>query len=196
MDPLQALLSAAVTALILAAGYLAGSAARWALSRGLSRLGLNQWFRNFNVGKAILRSGYTPAEFFGGVAAWLIYVSAVLLAASYLARSLGLAEVADGAVEVLRVYVAGFAKFFVTAIIGFVLVDGFADFIYKGSFTGERTVGLVAEYIRIVLYLAVITFALEVGGINVATLSAMVTPIVWGLTAAIVAAVVAAALRR
>ncbi|MGC9051968.1 MAG: hypothetical protein ACP5J3_13690, partial [Pyrobaculum sp.] len=57
-------------------------------------------------------------------------------------------------------------------------------------------IGPVAEYIRIILYLVVITFALEQGGISVATLTAMLTPITWGLVAALIATAVLEALKK
>ncbi|MFP3252243.1 MAG: hypothetical protein RXO32_11030, partial [Thermoproteus sp.] len=83
------------------------------------------------------------------------------------------------------------------SIIGFILVDGFVEYIYKGALSkNEAVVGPVAEYIRIILYLVVVTFALEQGGINVSTLTAMLTPITWGLTAAVVAVLVLEAVRK
>jgi len=54
----------------------------------------------------------------------------------------------------------------------------------------------VAEYIRIILYLVVVTFALEQGGINVTTLSIMLTPITWGLAVAVVAVLILEALKK
>jgi hypothetical protein len=49
----------------------------------------------------------------------------------------------------------------------------------------------VAEYLRILLYIAVLVFALEQGGLSVSTLHVVLTPIIWGLTAAMVVIVVA-----
>lgn len=60
----------------------------------------------------------------------------------------------------------------------------------------EFIIAPVAEYIRVILYLVVVTFALEQGGINVATLSVMLTPITWGLAAAIIVMVVVEALKK
>jgi hypothetical protein len=76
-------------------------------------------------------------------------------------------------------------------------VDGFAEYIYKGALSrNEAVVGPVAEYIRIILYLVVVTFALEQGGINVTTLSSMLTPITWGLAVAVVAVLILVALKK
>ncbi|ACB39227.1 hypothetical protein [Pyrobaculum neutrophilum] len=186
----------AVSLLIAVLGFVLGRLLRLLLVRLLLRLGFDDWFRNFNIGRALLRSGYTAGEFFGSVAAWLTYLLSILLAAAYLSLNFGYTEAYGLIATVIGVYLFGFVKFFVISILGFILVDGFVEYIYKGALSKSEVVGPVAEYIRVILYLVVITFALEQGGINVATLSAMLTPITWGLTAAVVAVLVAEALKK
>ncbi|MEL9989943.1 MAG: hypothetical protein QXP98_03730 [Thermoproteus sp.] len=196
--PLEYLLHVLIAVLIGAVGYLVGRFARWVLAKGLARVGFDDWFRRFNIGKAILRSGYAAGEFFGSVAAWLIYLTFVLLAASYLAYSLGYSTWGDALLSVVYVYIYGFVKFFIIAIVGFILVDGFVEYIYKGAILKEdsRLLAPVAEYIRVVLYLVVVTFALQQGGIDVSTLSQMLIPITWGLVAAMVAIAVLQTIRK
>ncbi|MCU7786790.1 hypothetical protein ODS41_02445 [Pyrobaculum sp. 3827-6] len=197
MDLWAALFHTAVAVLITAAGFAVGRVLKFLLARGLGRLGFNDWFRNLNIGRALLRSGYTAGEFFGSVAAWLIYIASILIAVAYLAYSAGNMDVYNWVMYVLVVYLFGFVKFFIISIIGFILVDGFVEYIYKGAFSETRlAIGPVAEYIRIILYLVVITFALEQGGISVATLTAMLTPITWGLVAALIATAVLEALKK
>jgi len=187
----------AISLLIVVAGYALGKVIRHALIRLLRRTGFNDWFRNFNIGRALLRSGYTAGEFFGSLTAWLIYITSILLAVAYLGFAFDSPWLYRWALDMVNVYVYGFVKFFVIALVGFILVDGFVEYIYKGAiFRVESVIGPVAEYIRIILYLVVITFALEQGGINVATLSAMLTPITWGLAVAVVAVLVLEALKR
>jgi len=182
---------------VVAVGFVLGRVVKRLLERGLARLGFNDWFRNFNIGRALLRSGYTAGEFFGSLTAWLIYITSILLAVAYLGFAFDSPGFYRWALDMVNVYVYGFVKFFVIALVGFILVDGFVEYIYKGAiFRVESVIGPVAEYIRIILYLVVITFALEQGGINVATLSAMLTPITWGLAVAVVAVLVLEALKR
>ena len=69
MDVLTVLYHAAVAVLIAVFGIVLGRAVRRVVDRILFRLSFNDWFRNFNIGRALLRSGYTPSEFFGSVAA-------------------------------------------------------------------------------------------------------------------------------
>ncbi|MEM1519185.1 MAG: hypothetical protein QXK71_06430 [Pyrobaculum sp.] len=187
----------AISILIAAALYFVGKALKQGLIRLFRRLGFDDWFRNFNIGKALLRSGYTPGEFFSSVAAWLMYILAILAAIYYFSDSLGLLWLRDAAWEAATVYIFGFVKFFVIAIVGFILVDSFVEYVYKGAVSRtEFIIAPVAEYIRVILYLVVVTFALEQGGINVATLSVMLTPITWGLAAAIIVMVVVEALKK
>ncbi|MEM4650460.1 MAG: hypothetical protein QW086_01395 [Pyrobaculum sp.] len=197
MDVLTVLYHAAVAVLIAVFGIVLGRVVRRVVDRVLFRLGFNDWFRNFNIGRALLRSGYTPSEFFGSVAAWLLYLLFILTAVAYLGMSFGRVEVSEWVTSIIVVYLFGFVKFFIISIIGFILVDGFVEYIYKGALSrNEAVVGPVAEYIRIILYLVVVTFALEQGGINVTTLSSMLTPITWGLAVAVVAVLILEALKK
>jgi len=197
VDVLTALNHAAVAVLIAVFGIVLGRVVRRVVDRLLFRLGFNDWFRNFNIGRALLRSGYTPSEFFGSVAAWLLYLIFILTATAYLAVSFGRVDVSEWVTSIIAVYLFGFVKFFIISIIGFILVDGFVEYIYKGALSrNEAVVGPVAEYIRIILYLVVVTFALEQGGINVVTLSSMLTPITWGLAVAVVAVLILEALKK
>lgn len=197
MEVLTVLYHAAVAVLIAVFGIVLGRLVRRMVDRLLFRLGFNDWFRNFNIGRALLRSGYTPSEFFGSVAAWLLYLIFILTAVAYLGMSFGRVEVSEWVTSIIAVYLFGFVKFFIISIIGFILVDGFVEYIYKGALSrNEAVVGPVAEYIRIILYLVVVTFALEQGGINVTTLSSMLTPITWGLAVAVVAVLILEALKK
>ena len=197
MEVLTVLYHVAVAVLIAVFGIVLGRVVRRVVDRVLFRLGFNDWFRNFNIGRALLRSGYTPSEFFGSVAAWLLYLLFILTAVAYLAMSFGRVDVSEWVTSIIAVYLFGFVKFFIISIVGFMLVDGFVEYIYKGALSrNEAVVGPVAEYIRIILYLVVVTFALEQGGINVTTLSSMLTPITWGLAAAVVAVLILEALKK
>ncbi|MBP1448610.1 MAG: hypothetical protein JZD41_01130, partial [Thermoproteus sp.] len=171
---------------------------RGAVRAILSRLGFNEWFRQFNIGRAIIRSGYTASDFFAAVTSWIIYIFSILLSIYFFSDYLGYLDISNSILNIIYIYVVGFIKFFIVAILGFILVDGFVEYIYKGAIDREATRQLapLAEYIRVILYLVVVTFALEQGGINVATLSAMLMPITWGLAAAMIAIVVAQLLRK
>lgn len=194
-----AYVAASLIALAIAAvGLAAGRLIRGAVRAILSRLGFNEWFRQFNIGRAIIRSGYTASDFFAAVTSWIIYTLSILFSIYFFSDYLGYLDISNSILNIIYIYVVGFIKFFIVAILGFILVDGFVEYIYKGAIDREATRQLapLAEYIRVILYLVVVTFALEQGGINVATLSAMLMPITWGLAAAMIAIVVAQLLRK
>ncbi|MGC9115228.1 MAG: hypothetical protein ACP5HH_04405 [Fervidicoccaceae archaeon] len=75
-------------------------------------------------------------------------------------------------------------KAFVVIIIGFLLVDSFVGYLYKAPEIESELefIGPVAEYLRILLYIVTVVFALEQGGIEVAFRSSMLIPIMWGIT--------------
>lgn len=182
------LICAGISILIVFAGYLIGRGFRWVLGNMLGRLGINEWFRKFAIGRAILRGGYSPSEFFGLVASWIIYVASVLTAAYYFSSSLGLTEIGNITYTLLITHLVGFVKALFIIITGFILVDSFISYLYKSSElrAEEELLTPVAEYLRILLYVVTVVFSLEQGGISVHALSTMLTPVIWGLTAVMI----------
>ncbi|MEM3849093.1 MAG: hypothetical protein QXS42_04955, partial [Zestosphaera sp.] len=157
------LVSLGASILIVLMGYAAGRSFRWALRNALERLGTDEWFRKFAIGKAILRGGYSPSEFFSLVASWIIYVASVLTATYYVSSSLELTEIRDIAYALLTTYLVGFVKAFSIIITGFILVDSFISYLYKSSElrAEQELLTPVAEYLRILLYVVTVVFALE-----------------------------------
>ncbi|MEL9929371.1 MAG: hypothetical protein QXJ51_01305 [Sulfolobales archaeon] len=181
----EILIIVGLTILIAVVGYVAGFLSRMAVRAFLEKLGFDEWFRKFAIGRAMIRGGYTPSEFFGVVTSWIIYISSILIAVYYLSSNLNIAEVSTLSYQILTVYVAGFVKTFIIIVIGFLLVDAFINYLYKSSelrSSDERILTSIAEYLRILLYIVALVFALEVGGINVGVLRDMLTPLMWGLT--------------
>ena len=193
VDYLNLLRAVGFAALIMLAGYVVGTLAKRAIRYLLTRVGLDGWFKKFAIGKAMLRGGYTASEFFGSVASWIIYVTAVLLAIATAAADLGITAVSEPLYYTVSVYVAGFVKAFIIMVVGFTLVDAFIGYIYKSTELRSEVMFLtpVAEYLRILFYIAVLVFALEQGGLSVSALYVILTPIIWGLTLAMVVIVVA-----
>jgi hypothetical protein len=179
--------------LIILVGYVVGKLTKRAIRYLFTRVGLDAWFKRFAIGKAMLRSGYTASEFFGAVASWIIYVTAVLLAIATASADLGVTALSEPLYYTVSVYVAGFVKAFIILVVGFTLVDAFIGYIYKSTELRSEVMFLtpVAEYLRILFYIAVLIFALEQGGLNVSTLYVILTPIIWGLTLAMVAIIIA-----
>jgi hypothetical protein len=193
VDYLSLLRAIGFATLIVLVGYVVGTLAKWVIRYLLTRVGLDAWFKKFAIGKAMLRGGYTASEFFGSIASWIIYVTAILLAMATATADLGITAVSEPLYYTVSVYVTGFVKAFIIMVVGFTLIDAFIGYIYKSTELRSEVMFLtpVAEYLRILLYIAVLLFALEQGGLSVGTLDVVLTPIIWGLTAAMVAIVVA-----
>lgn len=190
---LDLLTAIGISALIAVSGYLLGIISRRIILYLLSKVGFDEWFKKFAVGKAILRSGYSASEFFGLVSSWIIYLTFLLLALIYGTSSLGINWISDMFSIVVFVYIIGFIKTFLIIITGFIFTDTFISYIYKSSELRSEIKLLtpVAEYLRIMIYLAVVVFALEQGGLNIYSLNMLLMPVIWGLTIAMVLIILA-----
>lgn len=200
MDWYAVLVSAGFFALIVFVGYIAGRLTRKLLGYIIHRVGGDELFRKFSIGRAIIRAGYAPSEFFGLVTSWIIYIGALLVALSYLGQHLGVSELYETS-SVLLEYLYGFVRAFIIIIVGFMLIDAFIGYIYSSSENlnkkhGIATIAPAAEYLRVILYIVVLIFALEQAGIPVQTLWALVSPVIWGLTVIIVAIAIGEVLKR
>ena len=193
VDYLSLLRAIGFAALTILIGYAAGALVKRFIRYALTKVGFDEWFKKFAVGKAILRSGYVASEFFGLVISWIIYVTATLLAVAIAAADLGITAISEPLYYIVSVYVTGFAKAFAIMIVGFILVDTFIGYVYKSTELRSEASFLtpVAEYLRILLYIAILVFALEQGGLNVSTLYILLTPIIWGLTIAMIVIILA-----
>jgi len=202
----EVLFSLIISASIIALGYVIGRFLKYVVTLFLDKIGFNDWVRRISIGKAIVRAGFVPASFFGNLTAWIIYLSFILLAIGIgsrdISRSLGGVAYLDGlsnvAFDLLTVYISGFIKAFLVVVVGFTLVDGFIGYIYKTSELRAEMHLLVpvAEYLRILFYISIITFSLSVSGLGTSELMLVLQPVIWGITVIMVAVVIEQILRR
>ncbi|MEM1600693.1 MAG: hypothetical protein QW267_07295 [Sulfolobales archaeon] len=187
------LITISYSAFLVVLGYLAGFLTKRFIVYVLSRVGFDEWFKKFAIGKAILRSGYSSSEFFGLVSSWIIYLTSVLLALGLGTSNLGINWLSESIYAIVYVYVVGFVKTFLIIITGFILTDAFIGYIYKSSELRSevRLLTPVAEYLRIMIYLAVVMFALEQGGLSIHSLNILLMPVIWGLTIAMILIILA-----
>jgi hypothetical protein len=198
VDYFNLVIAIGLTVAIVLIGYVLGILARRLILYILTKVGFDEWFKKFAVGKAILRSGYSASEFFGLITSWVIYLTSFLLALAILTSSLNLTPLSDTLYTIVSVYVVGFIKAFLIIITGFILTDAFIGYIYKSSELRSevRLLTPVAEYLRIMIYLAVIVFALEQGGLNVYSLNMLLVPIIWGLTIAMIIIIISQVIQQ
>lgn len=193
LEYIDLLIALGYSALIIVIGYVVGVLTKRFIVYVLSRVGFDEWFKRFAVGKAILRGGYSVSEFFGLISSWTIYLTFTLIALGLATANLGIEWLSEAFYSVVYVYIAGFIKTFLIIIVGFILTDTFIGYIYKSSELRSETRLLVpvAEYLRIMIYLAVVMFALEQGGLSIYSLNILLMPVIWGLTIAMVLIILA-----
>lgn len=173
-------------------GWVVALLSRKAVSVVLSRVGFDEWVKKLNLGKVIRRTGYFPSEFFGLMAYWIIIAVFLLLGIMTAAFLVGYQELVFASYTVLTVYLGGVLKMLLVVFIGFILVDSFIGYVYKSTeLRAEMQVFYpLGEYLRIVLYIAVVIYALEQSGIGVGVLTQLLVPVIWGVTAVIILIIV------
>ncbi|MCY0868838.1 MAG: hypothetical protein OWQ48_06415 [Desulfurococcus sp.] len=190
------LVDIAIAVLIAVVGVNGGWIARWLINYLLGKIGINDWFRRFNIGRAIMRSGYAPSELFGLIGSWVIYLLGFLYAILYLTQYPSLQPLREP-ISLVISFIYGFVKAFIIIIIGDILVDTFIGYIYKSESTSQlASLVPAAEYLRIIFYIVVMVYALQLGGLPVEILWGLITPVIWGLTIIVVVLVASEAVRR
>lgn len=169
-------------------GWLLGRGARYLIVKLLSATSFDEWIRKLGIGKAIRRMGYKASEFLGAAVAWVIYIVSIVLGVYIAASLMSWEHVKEYSYVVLTHYIAGILKMFAIALAGFVLIDVFVGYIYRSTELGSEMQMLypLAEYIRIVLYIAITVFAVEQSGLGLGILSQLLIPIIWGIIAIII----------
>lgn len=182
---LDVLKAVGLACLVWMLGYFIGHFVKYILVRVLGRANVDDFIRRTGIGRAIRRTGLLAHEFIASLAAWLIYLLFLILGvyfAGLLAQHEGVVKAAEIA---LNVYYVGGLKLLLVVIIGFVLVDAFVGYVYKSVELKSETQLLtpVTEYLRIVLYIAIMVYAVEQSGLGVGALLQLLTPLIWGVTA-------------
>jgi hypothetical protein len=182
---LDVLKAVGLACLVWMLGYFIGHFVKYILVRVLGRANVDDFIRRTGIGRAIRRTGLLAHEFIASLAAWLIYLLFLILGvyfAGLLAQHEGVVIAAETA---LNVYYVGGLKLLLVVIIGFVLVDAFVGYVYRSVELKSETQLLtpVAEYLRIVLYIAIMVYAVEQSGLGVGALLQLLTPLIWGVTA-------------
>ncbi|MFH0848798.1 MAG: hypothetical protein V1857_04790, partial [archaeon] len=148
------------------------------------RWGFGPIFRKTSVGRVILLSGYTPAEFFCSAAKWCMYLTSFYVATEVLEI-----PVVHVFMRNLVLYLPSFVSGVILLIVGFVFSDLVGD-IVKQAGGGDAK----AEYrnpfgdtIRIILYFIVLVMALAQMKVDVTILYIFAQPFAW--TMAVVTAI-------
>jgi small-conductance mechanosensitive channel len=171
--------------IILIIGWIVGRLLGKAVAVFLDRIHADDAIRKSSLGKWIEQSGVSIVKFFDLIVRWAIYLIAILAAVNVLNIPALTAVVAA-----IIAYIPNIIAFVLIIIIGFMLIDWFADYL---SGFGERSqvqmMGFVVLFLRVFLYFIVILLALQQLLIDLTPIYIFLEPLAWGVALGIGAAI-------
>jgi len=163
----------------LAIGWLIGRLVSFLLNRIIGKVGWESAFRRTSVGRAILRSGYTPSSFFAALGKGVVYMFAVISALNLLSIPF-LTSLLQDFLEYLPNLVEGI----LILVAGLVFADLIGESVEKGSFSRAQAF-LLSGLLRILLYFVSMTMALAQMRVDVTILYIFAQAFAWSLAIAI-----------
>lgn len=195
MQIINYIVYAAIFVVIILGFYFLGKIVKFLLKRSLEITGFNDWFKHISMGRLTLRAGMTGGDFFGSLIAYFLYATGVILAIDFISNEI-LKEL-KVASALLTIGLGYTALFVFTIIIGFILIDVFDSYITsEAKLRGGQELEILIVYIKIVLYITVITLAMREVKLDVTPLMILLQPLAWGLAIAFVALILSRYLRR
>ncbi len=171
--------------LILVIGWIVGRLLGKAVKMILDKLKVDRLFQDSTFVKALAGAGITISYIFDIVIRLFIYLIAVLAAVDLLNFDYISALMKD-----IIEYIPHIIVFVIIVLVGFILIDYFADFLLK--FHPTANVGLMQPVIllmRIFLYFVVAVFALSQLKLDLTIIYTFLTPVAWGIGIGIGAAI-------
>jgi hypothetical protein len=177
-DGIVAILPVVIGAvLILVIGWIVGRLLGKAVRMVLDKLKVDSLFADSSFLKALAGAGITISYIFDIVIRLFVYLIAVLAAVDLLNLDY-LSSLMKDIVE----YIPHIIVFVIIVLVGFILIDYFADFLLK--FHPTANVDLMAPVIlllRVFLYFVVAIFALSQLKLDLTIIYVFLTPVAWGI---------------
>jgi len=177
-DGIVAILPVVIGAvLILVIGWIVGRLLGKAVRMVLDKLKVDSLFADSSFLKALAGAGITISYIFDIVIRLFVYLIAVLAAVDLLNLDY-LSSLMKDIVE----YIQHIIVFVIIVLVGFILIDYFADFLLK--FHPTANVDLMAPVIlllRVFLYFVVAIFALSQLKLDLTIIYTFLTPVAWGI---------------
>ena len=173
----------AVVALVV--GWIVGKGLSWTVHRATREWGFGTFFRKASIGRAILVSGYTPAQFFASLVKWSVFLIAVYQAIEIL-------EIPTLQLFLRQIilYLPYLFSGLLIMIVGFIFADSVTEVVKQGG--GQNRVGyqnLFGDAIRIFLYFVILVMALAQMKIDVTILYIFAQAFAWSIAIAVAIAV-------
>jgi len=181
-------LLAAIVILII--GWIIGRLLGAGVAALLDRLGIDDALARTSVGKALERQyggegSRGIVKFFDLIVRWFVYLIAIVAAAN----ALNLAFL-TALLTVIIAYLPFIAAFVIILIVGFIVIDWFADFLRHVA--AEQRISMMQPIITVLqafLYFVLIILALQQLKIDLTIIYVLITPVAWGLGIGVGAAI-------
>jgi hypothetical protein len=167
----------AIIALVL--GWMTGRIVGFILNIVLRKMGWESSFRRTSVGRAILRSGFTPSSFFAALGKGFVYIFTIMFALTLLSI-----PIITTTVQGFLAYLPNLIEGGLILVAGFVFADLIGESVEKGS-SSDTPPNLFVGLFRIPLYFVTVTIALVQMKIDVTILYIFAQAIAWGLAIAV-----------
>ena len=168
--------------IILLIGWIVGRLLGKAVAALVDRLGIDDAMARTSVGKAINQQyGGAGArgilDFFDLIVRWFVYLIAIVAAAN----ALNLAFLTALITEIIA-YLPFIAVFVIILIVGFIVIDWFADFLrHLASAQRISMMQPVITVLQAFLYFVLVILALQQLKIDLTIIYVLITPLAWGL---------------
>lgn len=173
-------LVAAIVILII--GWIIGRLLGAGVSALLDRLGVDDALARTSVGKALVRQYGGEGtrgivKFFDLIVRWFVYLIAIVAAAN----ALNLAFL-TGLMTQIIAYLPNIAIFVILLIVGFIVIDWFADFLrHLGAAERISMMQPIITVLQAFLYVVLVILALQQLKIDLTIIYILITPVAWGI---------------
>ena len=159
-------------------GICVGKIIGFVVNKIVGRMGCETVFRKTSVGRAIMRSGYTPEGFFSVLSRALVYIFASILALDQLSITF-----LTGMIQSFFDYMPMLLESVFILVFGFIFSDWIGELVEKGSFFSNKT-RLISAVTKVLLYFFSITMALSQMKVDVTVLYIFAQAFAWSLAIA------------
>ena len=163
--------------IILVIGRIIGRLLGKVVSRILDKIGVDDALRKTSVGKAIEQSGTNIVHLFDLIVRWFVYLIAIVAASNVLKL-----DFLSNLFQTIVFYLPHVLMFLIILIVGFIVVDYFADILQGwGKTQNIEFLGVIILLLRIFFYFIILILALSQLLIDLTIIYTFVTPLAWGV---------------
>ncbi len=171
--------------IILFIGWIVGRILGKYISKVLDKIGLDDLLLKTAFGQTIEKSSITVVKFFDYVIRAFVYLIAIMAAADVLDI-----EFLSEYLQMIVAYIPSVLAFAAILIVGFILIDFFADFLQDMGHVGDvQFMKPMISVMRIFLYLMVLILALTQLRVDLTIIYILIEPLAWGIGLGVGAAI-------